>query len=272
MPEDVIIEDAPSKADELGVTVDLDKKDEVKPDPKLEQLRTDLKAEFEKEFQTRVKPFINQAEQSRRQVEQYRLQLEHATRTSAKTPEQDKDELDKLVDSGNWKEAVTRLADQRATAIIQQREQQVRIEQDALSRKQLLDASITKVTTLYPELNEQTGDPTSEISKSFTKIMNQNVDLMSNPRGPELVMHEMEQEMIAGGKTPRSWQTSARSASGASGSRASTTTLSPSRQALPSNKVVLTREQKDFCDRQGLKYEDYARVARTLESTGGVEA
>ena len=131
--------------------------------------------------------------------------------------------------------------------------------------------TITKVTSVYPELHEQTGDPTSEISQSFTRIMNQNPDLLSNPRGPELTMHAMEQEMVAKGQTPRSWQASAKS-NGAPASRASMTSLTPSRQSLPSNKVVLTREQKDFCDRQGLKYEDFARIARTLESTGGVEA
>mgnify|MGYP001559723757 CR=1 FL=1 len=265
----VVIEDAPVKVEDPGVIVDLDKpKDAPAADPKLEQLRTDLKAEFEKEFQARIKPFINQAEQARRQAEQYRVQLEQTTRKPSPTPE---DELDKLVDSGNWKEAVTRLADQRATAIIQQREQQNRLEQDALSRKQLLDTSIAKVTSVYPELHEQTGDPASEISQSFTRIMNQHPDLLSNPHGPELTMYAMEQEMIAAGKTPRSWQTAAK-VNGAPASRASTTSLLPSRQALPSNKVVLTREQKEFCDRQGLKYEDYARVARTLESTGGVEA
>ena len=167
---------------------------------------------------------------------------------------------------------MTRLADQRATAIIQQREQQTLIEQDAMSRKQLLESSISKVTTIYPELAEQTGDPTSEVSKTFTRLMNQNPDLLSNPRGPEVVMYEMEREMIGTGQTPRSWQAATKLANGAPANRVAVTTLAPSRQALPSNKVVLTREQKDFCDRQGIKYEDYAKVSRTLESTGGVEA
>lgn len=273
MPEDktdVIVEEAPPKLEEPGVTVDLDKQDDGQPDPKLEQLKTDLRAELEKEFQNRIKPFINQAEQARRQAEQYRVQLEQTTKKSA-APEQTQDELDKLVDSGNWKEAVTRLADQRATAIIQQREQQTRIEQEALARKQLLDSSISKVTTLYPELDEHTGDPTSEVSKTFTRLMNQNPDLLSNSRGPEVVMHEMEREMVMAGQTPRSWQAAAKP-NGAPANRAAATTLTPSRQALPANKVVLTREQKAFCDRQGVKYEDYARIARTLDSAGGVEA
>ena len=274
MPEEnktsVVVEDALVKGEDIGVTVDLDKKVEVAADPKLEQLRTDLKAEFEKEFQTRIKPFINQAEQARRQAEQYRLQLEQTPRTPATTPQQDKDELDKLVDSGNWKEAVTRLADQRATAIIQQRDQQARVEHDALARKQLLDSSISKVTMLYPELDEQTGDPTSDVSKAFTRLMNQNPDLLSNPRGPEVVMYEMEREMVANGHSPRSWKPGTSAPSPAT--RAATTSLTPSRQSIPVNKVVLTREQKDFCDRNGRSYEDYAKVAKMLEATGGVEA
>ena len=266
---EVVVEEAPPVKEEPGVMVDLDNKEEAQPDPKLEQLRTDLRAELEKEFQNRIKPFINQAEQARRQSEQYRVQLEHTTRKPA--PEQTQDELDKLVDSGNWKEAVTRLADQRATAIIQQREQQTRIEQDSMARKQLLDTSISKVTTLYPELDEQTGDPTSEVSKTFIRLMNQSPDLLSNPRGPEVVMHEMEREMVMAGQMPRSWQ-AATTPNGAPANRVALTTLAPSRQVLPSNKVVLTREQKEFCDRQGIKYESYAKIARTLESTGGVEA
>lgn len=268
---EVVVEEEVKKPEDAGVEVDLtEKKPEVKPDAET-QLQDRIKVEVEKELQVRIKPFINQAEQARRQADQYRTQLEQASKKSPPA-EQTQDELDKLVDSGNWKEAVSRLADQRAVAIIQQREQQTRIEQDALSRRQLLDSSIRKVTELYPELDEHAGDPNAEVSKAFSRLMNANPDLLSNPRGPELVMYEMEREMIADKQTPRSWQVKAASTSNHVPGRASTTTLAPSRPSISSNKVVLTREQKEFCDRQGIKVEDYARIARTLESTGGVEA
>jgi len=174
--------------------------------------------------------------------------------------EQSLDELDKLAQT-DWKAAVKKLAKEEARSLLL--EEQRRIQQQASEQefRQMLTTNEQKVLNKYPELN----DNASEHSQVWFDILNKNPRWRTSPDGPILVMREMEDVFrskgydVDGSKTKAVENERRRLAS------AQATTLGPARNT-PSNKIVLTREQREFCDSNGIEYHDYARtLARTGE-------
>ena len=122
------------------------------------------------------------------------------------------------------------------------------------------------VASRYPELHELSGTPDSPVSLMYTEIVNNDPTLLSDPNGPEMAMYRMER--LAKERSvelkPNDLQPEAPAAKRRSGA------LPPSRGTPQSDKFILTKEDKAFCDLHGVKYEDFARSAQASAS-GGME-
>jgi hypothetical protein len=51
--------------------------------------------------------------------------------------------------------------------------------------------------------------------------------------------------------------------------KANVSSLPSSRPSAPSNKITLTKEQREFCDENGLSYETYARTLQKQKAGEG---
>lgn len=175
------------------------------------------------------------------------------------------DELDKLAQK-DWKGAVRKLARQEAEAIRKVDQQKIQADTLERERKQVLAESERKVLEKYPELNE----PTSEHSQIWWEKLNQNPRWRTSPDGPILVMREMEDELRSRGYDIGQKVTKAVKQEQVRLANANATTLESTR-SKSSNKVVLSKEQREFCEANGLSYEVYARSLRNSGEKGGVE-
>lgn len=161
-------------------------------------------------------------------------------------------DLDRLVET-DWKAAVAQVAQQQAQKIIEEREQ-ARLFQDAKTQRERNVAQAFQVVVeKYPVLHPETGDADDPISQAWTKAYNEHPEYHSNEFGAILTMQAMEASLKAkpGPSAPR------RSAN-----------LPPSRPAAGGNgnTYSITKEQKDLIDHMGIAPEQYAKIAKTLES------
>ena len=175
------------------------------------------------------------------------------------------DELDKLAQT-DWKGAVRKLARQEAEALRKVDQQKIQADTVERERQQVLAENERKVLEKYPELNEST----SEHSQIWWDKLNQNPRWRTSPDGPILVMREMEDELRGRGYDIGQKVTEAVKQERMRLANANATTLDSAR-AKSSNKVVLSKEQREFCEANGLSYEVYARSLRKTGEKGGVE-
>lgn len=202
-----------------------------------------------------------------RQIQKLQQQLEAMSKPSQPASQPEKEvpvsELDKMVQEGRWQEAVSKLAEQRAKEIFQ--EEQMRIQQQ--SEQQRLQSEIEKNAQLALERHPELNDATSEKAQIWLDILNQNPRWRQSPDGPLLTMYRLEEELRRkgydiDGSIKRSVESEKERIA-----RAQATATHASRP-VSSNKITLTKEQREFCDLNGIKYEDYAR---NLTRVGGSE-
>jgi hypothetical protein len=161
-----------------------------------------------------------------------------------------------------WKAEIERVAEQKADQKLKawqaQQSEQVQAQQYQATRA----ASANRVIAKYPDLHPDTGVNDSLVAVTWQAMLHEHPDWLVNPYGPELAMYAMEERLKA-------------DANGATATPPRKTlasvSLAPSRQAATPTRLILTRQQKAFCDRHGLKYEDYLKTATDLES-GAIEA
>lgn len=265
----------PVKLDET-VTVDLDKKPEAEQ-PKIDVAALQAeKAEFERKYNAAANQTAAQRRTSQKlesELAAIKLQLSEMNQHSRRQPEPEaeKDELDRLVEKGEWKVAVSKMAATEAEKLYQDREAR-RQQADAKARSEAnLSTAIQEVTSRYPELSQDNGDDNSEAAKLWNEALALHPEYKVNEFGPILAMREMEKLASERGVTlrsnggPSSAESQRRRAASASGFPTARTARSTG------NKFVLTKEAKEFCDTRGLKYEDYAKRANQFEATGSIE-
>ena len=186
------------------------------------------------------------------------------TKQTAPEPEPALDELDQLAQK-DWKLAVKKLAQEEAKKLYSEEQHKIQRQAQETEFKGLLQTNEEKVLSRYPELN----DSASEHSQIWFEILNKNPRWRASPDGPILVMREMEDVLRGKGYDIDGSRSKAVESERKRLASAQATTLETSR-ATPSNKVILSKEQREFCDTNGITYETYAR---TLRKTGerGVE-
>ena len=162
------------------------------------------------------------------------------------------DDLDKLAEK-DWKAAVRQIVRAESQAVIA--EERKRQEESAVitESRQAQEKNAQAVLSKHPELD----DPTSEKAQIWQQILSENPRWVQSPDGPLLVMYRMEEVLRGKGyvvdKKPET-------------RRVADTSLRPSRPVAPTGKVVLTREQREFCDNNGISYEEYAKTLRMQET------
>mgnify|MGYP001578112338 FL=1 len=173
------------------------------------------------------------------------------------------DELDKLAQT-DWKAAVGKIAETRTREILNAEKVQIEQVKGQEEIAQLMEKNSQAVLSRHSELE----DATSEISQIFQSILNNNPRWRTSPDGPLLTMYEMENELRKRGYDVDGSIKTKVEAETERITRVTSSTLPASRPTTSGNKIVLTREQREFCDQNGVKYEDYAR---TLKKSGDKE-
>ena len=170
-----------------------------------------------------------------------------------------KDPYDELVEK-DWKQAVRTLAREEAEHLRQQQIQydyQRQLEQQKVS---ILEQSKQKVMAKYPEINDQD----SEIAKKYMKILNQNQDYLRNDRGPVLAMRDMEDELRDEGRLDEVSQRAVEKEVTRQVRTGAATLPRTSNGATSSNKITLTREEKELCDTNNIRYESFASMKKNF--------
>lgn len=184
------------------------------------------------------------------QIEDLKRRLEETSTKPHETVQQDLDELDKLAQK-DWKAAVRKIGEEVAMNVYQSQQKVIKERADVDDTRRVQQENIAAVVARHPELN----DDVSEKARIYQDILAKNPRWTTNPDGPLLAMYKMEEEL--GKSSPKTVEQP-----------------KPKNMAMPSSKpvstgkVVLTREQKEFCDSQGINYSDYARALHQNE--GGV--
>lgn len=254
---------------EPALTIDLAEKAEIVSSAE-DQLAEKIKADYERLYGGRLEQIENRLRGSQRISE--RLQRENEelktrlTSRSAPTPEAiRKEELDRLVEKGDWQTAVGTIAAEKAEQLYAQR---VALEQQAhflRQQEETLDRAKTSVIGHYPDLDPETGNADSDVSKAYAEELNKDPALLRNPYGPEIAMYRMEQTLNVATRANQDGETLRQR-------RVGSGNLSPSRPSTGDNKVIIDKEQKEFIDYHGIDPKLYATVQRSLAQQGGVEA
>ena len=270
---EVVVEpDPPSELDE-SIEVDLTEKPPAPKAPTADEIAKQLQ-DFQAKYDASLKAMENQLAASRRINE--RLQREMSQRPTLPVtplaPTPPADELDQLVESGQWKQAVAKLAAQEAERLYQARETERQRQEVTIQRQTRLASAKEEVVKYYPELDPESGDPESIVHKAYVEVLNHHPEYLGNEFGPVLAMRDMESTLRDHGMEPRSWKAPATKPSpdALRRERTQSTTLPPGRPSGATNAFVLTKEQKTIAEQTGIPLEDYAKYAKALETGGEV--
>jgi hypothetical protein len=165
----------------------------------------------------------------------------------------------------DWKGTVEELADKRFEERMRAQREQEAAQYEKQRNFQLLESNKSKVLERHKELN----DETSEKANVYRQVLTEHPEYLNNPFGPVLAMRDMEEKI---GYVPTNVQQKVNGEI-ARQVRANAGAV-PKGSGNPSNpkSITLTKEQKEFCDLKGIKYEKYAQFANQLANKEGVEA
>lgn len=172
----------------------------------------------------------------------------------------------------DWKGTVDELADVKAREVYKTLREQERA-QEAAEREQrettdLLRKNKIAVMQRHPELD----DPTSDKATTFQSVISRNPSYLTNAYGPVLAMRDMEDELRSQGKliddpTRKIVETEvnrrARVGAGA---------IPNGNGAQSPTKIVLTKDEKQYCDDHKIKYDTFASTKQKLNSSREIEA
>lgn len=168
----------------------------------------------------------------------------------------------------NWKGTVEELADARVDAKMREREERSRQENERVANANLLESNKISVLKRHKELN----DETSQKAEVYRQVIQEHPEYLSNVFGPVLAMRDMEEKLRESGYVddtvrPIVDKEVARQVR-TNGSAVAKGNSNPS----SSKTITLTKDQKEFCDANNLKYQEYAKYASMLANKREVEA
>ena len=264
MPDEVKVVIAPEEVDTSQEKV------EVVPEVKAsveDQLAAKIKDDFEKLYGSRLKQTEDRLHGAQRINERLTKDLEqfkakaNAPSATLSTPSST-DPWAGIENGQVWKAEIEKLASQKAEEILKQQEAERQSQTYLQQQVQTLDASKRSVIAKYPDLDPEAGNSDTPISKAYVSVLAEHPDWLVNPYGPTLAMYAMEEKL----------KSEAATAQAPGKSRLAAATLTPARLApAGGERMTLTREQKAFCDRHLIKYEDYLKTAAAVDQ-GMVEA
>lgn len=160
----------------------------------------------------------------------------------------------------DWKKAVDLRAEIKAR---QQYESQASVQEFT----RVLESSKTQVLNRHPEL----GDEMSEKSKIYRNIVTANPEYVTMKEGPLFAMYKMEEFMEKNmGYRREDIVKAERAARADEQGRLSRVQLmsTTGRNVSEGNKVVLTKDEQDFCSIQGIDPKVYATNKKKLATSG----
>ena len=238
---------------------------------KEEQLATKIRQELETLYGGRLSHVENQLRGSWRVNEKLQKEAQELREKVAsgvtETPVQTEDELDLLVKKGDWKTAVAKIAQAQAQTLyqqqvaVEQQQRELRIQQENLEK-----AKVTAIQT-HPELDPETGDPDHPFSVAFEQELNADPRLLRSEYGPLIAMQRAEERV---NPTAAELRALPANAEVVRRTRVNASSIPASRSGVDSNKVIVSREQKEFIDFHGVDPATYATVQKSLENGEGV--
>ena len=200
---------------------------------------------------------INQSIKNTREYNDRKLNeiKEQIERLAPKAPEVKPDDLDELVQK-DWKAGVAKVVEGVLTQYNQRTQAQTAEQIEARIRQE----SVNKVMERHKELS----DSDSEKTRVFLKVLEDNPDYKTNPRGPLLAAYEMENRLKSHGnveigeqKVPQvSKETRSRAAAVPAGTSAGSKSA-----------YSLSKADMDFCRHNNINPENYKKYRGMKEAT-----
>ena len=167
----------------------------------------------------------------------------------------------------DWKSTVREMARQEATELRKAEYAQQQIESQRQQALNLLENNKRQVLTKHSELNDE-GSAKADIYRS---ILQEKPEYLNNPFGPVLAMRDMEDRLREQGIMDSPTQQIVQKEV-ARQARTGASVLPKGTTANGNQRIVLSKEQKEFCDANGVKYENYGRYMKLQSNQNGVEA
>ena len=172
-------------------------------------------------------------------------------------------DFEKMVQDGKVQEAVAIVAKQEARRVNEEYQTKIKEDADAREAATNLESNSQYALSRHSELN----DTNSEKTQIWFDVLNKNPRWRNSPDGPLLTMYKMEEELRKRGYDVDGAYKKASEEEKDRLGRVTSTSV-PASRVVNKNKIVLTKDQRDFCDTNGIKYEDYARnLARAGETS-----
>ncbi len=166
----------------------------------------------------------------------------------------------------DWKGTVEELAEARVNDILQKREALQRAEYENQQYKIESLNNQKTVMAKHPELNDEDSIKT----QTYRQILQEKPQYLNNVYGPILAMRDMEDKLRESGVVDNATKQVvdkeiARQVRTNGG-------IIPKGSPVSGKKsITLTKEQKELCDHNGWKYENYAKYAAMNDRREGVE-
>lgn len=209
-----------------------------------------------KKMESRIGYQARQLEKRMKEMEA----LASQPKTQNSSPEQPSDDLDELANR-DWKAAVSLLGERAARKVLDEVQQRGVAEATKKAAEDELEKSKKLVLSAYPAIE----DERTEEYRTYVEVLNEDPRLLQNPRGPEIAMYRMEKKLMSNGKVPKSVreyvepkideEVSRRARIGA----VSATPKAPVRN---DNVIVLTQDEKEFCESRGIPFAKYADMRK----------
>lgn len=248
------------------MAVELEPKEpELKPDPskvkepekkeEVQYVKIDELKKLSKQFDG-ISSALRTSEKEKKDLAKKLEDLESRLSGKAIKPSEAQDELDKMLEQGEWRKPVSAIAEETVQRILRQRESEQHQIAGQQEKARILETSKKQVREKYPDID----DPNSETAKSYMKILNEKPHYLKSEFGPILAMRDMEDIKNATESAEEDAEAIRRNRANAGSLRPGT----PSK----SKTITLTKEQKEFCKNAGLSEESYLK---TLTGMGNRE-
>jgi hypothetical protein len=252
--EEKVVPESPS--DHQEVELDQDNKP-VKPEPKPKSEPQYVTIEQLEKIQKGINYQNTSARKLEEKLERLLSQMQPPSQPSQ--PQSPPSEWDEKLNK-DWKATVEELAELRFKNLMEKERQQQLIEAQETRRRENFEKSKRQVLERHPEL----ADAMSEKALLYQQIVSENIDYTADPFGPVLAMHDMELKLREQGKldtvTKKLVQTEVNRQARAGAGTVSQASSSPS-----TTKIVLSKDDLEFCKSNGIKPEDYARERKILD-------
>ena len=250
MPEPLAVE---LENDEVKPKVDEKPKEEAKKAEEPQYVKVDDLKKISQQLNG-ISSALRTSEKEKKELSKKLEDLEDRLSGKQIKPKEAQDELDKMLEQGEWRTPVKKVTEATVDEILNRREAERQSREQESERLRVLEASKKKVREKYPDID----DPQSETAKGYMKVLNSNPSYLRSEIGPLLAMRDMEDEMDENHKEGSDKEAARRA-------RASATSLRPGTPARTET-ITLTKEQKEFCKASGLNETAYLNTLKSMNN------